>query len=348
MFPLLAIETSCDETAVAVYEAKSRELLAHTLYSQAPIHAPYGGVVPELASRDHIRKLIPLIEQTLQDAQLAPQKLAGIAYTKGPGLVGALMVGATIARSLAFAWGIPSLGVHHLEAHLLAVMLEKKVPTEPFLSLLVSGGHSLLVRLKSLGHYSVLGETADDAAGEAFDKTAKCLGLSYPGGPLLARLAEEGNPARFNFPRPMLHHPGCDFSFSGLKTHSAQCFLQNKTGDEKTDAQLKADIAASFQEAVVDVLLIKTKRALDMTGDTQLVVAGGVSANKKLRQVFEEELLKQGVCVFYPRQEFCTDNAAMVAVAGGVRMLRGERDGEGGIVVKPRWSLEELASQLRK
>lgn len=341
MYPILAIESSCDETAVALYDAQAEQLLSHHVYSQTAIHAPYGGVVPELASRDHIRKLLPLIERGLDDANLQPKDLAGIAYTKGPGLVGALMVGATVARSLAFAWDIPSLGVHHLEAHLLAVMLEKEVPSYPFLSLLVSGGHTMLVQVKGLGDYTVLGQTVDDASGEAFDKTAKCLGLPYPGGPALAQLAEKGDTTRFHFPRPMLRHPGCDFSFSGLKTHSAQCWLQHKTDEEQHDQQLAADIAASFQEAVVDVLLRKTKRALELTSDTQLVVAGGVSANKKLRQEFAEQLSKQGVQVYYPRHEFCTDNAAMVAVAGGLRLLKGERDSE-GIDVKTRWSLVEL------
>lgn len=341
MYVILAIESSCDETAVAVYEATGNRLLSHRVYSQTAIHAPYGGVVPELASRDHIRKLLPLIKLALADADCAPQQLAGIAYTKGPGLVGALMVGATVACSLAFAWGIPSLGVNHLEAHVLAVMLEQEIPSYPFLSLLVSGGHTMLVRVRSLGDYTVLGETVDDAAGEAFDKTAKCLGLSYPGGPALAKLAEQGDANRFSFPRPMLRHSGCDFSFSGLKTHSAQCWLQHKTGDEQQDQHLAADIAASFQQAVIDVLLHKTKRALELTGDKQLVVAGGVSANKKLRHEFAVQLAEQGVCVFYPRQELCTDNAAMVAVAGGMRMLQGEHDDK-RIDVKTRWSLAQL------
>ena len=342
MLPILAIESSCDETAVALYEPSERRLLAHHVYSQIAIHAPYGGVVPELASRDHIRKLLPLIQRSLDDAGLSPDQLSGVAYTKGPGLVGALMVGATIARSLAFGWGIPSLGVHHLEAHLLAVMLEDEVPSYPFLSLLVSGGHTLLVHVEGLGQYRILGETVDDAAGEAFDKTAKCLGLPYPGGPELAKLAEIGDETRFRFPRPMLRHPGCDFSFSGLKTHSAQCWMKNKSDDEKENKKLAADISASFQEAAVDVLLKKTQRAILQTGDTQLVVAGGVSANKNLRHVFAEKLSEQGVKVFYPRHEFCTDNAAMVAVVGGLRLQAGEQD-SGGIEVKTRWSLADLS-----
>ena len=341
MFPVLAIETSCDETAVALYSVEDRCLLAHHVYSQTALHAPYGGVVPELASRDHIRKLLPLVERSLDDSKVNVNELSGVAYTKGPGLVGALMVGATIARSLAYGWGIPSLGVHHLEAHLLAVMLEKDVPTYPFLSLLVSGGHTLLVQVKGLGQYTVLGETVDDAAGEAFDKTAKCLGLAYPGGPELAKLAERGDVKRFRFPRPMLRHRGCEFSFSGLKTHSAQCWLKNKSNNSFIDDQLAADIAAAFQEAVVDVLLRKTKRALEITGDTQLVVAGGVSANKSLRNQFAEKLSEQGIKVFYPRHEFCTDNAAMVAVAGGLRLAGGEFD-QDGINVKTRWSLADL------
>lgn len=345
MIPILAIESSCDETAVALYCNDEQRLLTHRIYSQVALHAPYGGVVPELASRDHIRKLLPLIQQVLDDASIKSSELAGIAYTKGPGLVGALMVGATVARSLAFAWGIPSLGVNHLEAHVLAVMLEDEVPSYPFLSLLVSGGHTMLVHVESLGQYRVLGQTVDDAAGEAFDKTAKCLGLPYPGGPELAKLALKGDPTRFCFPRPMLRHPGCEFSFSGLKTHSAQCWKQNQTDDAVANQQLAADIAASFQEAVVDVLLRKTKRALEVTGDKQVVVAGGVSANKQLRQVFKEELSAQGVRVFYPRHEFCTDNAAMVAITGAKRLAAGEHDEE-GISVKTRWSLEEL-SELR-
>jgi N6-L-threonylcarbamoyladenine synthase len=341
MPPILAIETSCDETAVAVYSVEDCCLLAHHVYSQTALHAPYGGVVPELASRDHIRKLLPLVQRSLEDSKLHVNQLSGIAYTKGPGLVGALMVGATIARSLAYGWGIASLGVHHLEAHLLAVMLEEDVPTYPFLSLLVSGGHTLLVQVKGLGQYIILGETVDDAAGEAFDKTAKCLGLGYPGGPELAKLAEKGDVKRFRFPRPMLRHRGCDFSFSGLKTHSAQCWLKNKSNDPLVDNQLAADIAAAFQEAVIDVLLRKTKRALEITGDTQLVVAGGVSANKSLRNQFAEKLSQQRIKVFYPRHEFCTDNAAMVAVAGGLRLAAGESD-QDGITVKTRWSLADL------
>jgi N6-L-threonylcarbamoyladenine synthase len=341
MSPLLAIESSCDETAVALYSVADRSLLAHHVYSQTALHAPYGGVVPELASRDHIRQLLPLVFRSLEEAKLCGSDLSGIAYTKGPGLVGALMVGATVARSLAYGWGIPSLGVHHLEAHLLAVMLEVSVPSYPFLSLLVSGGHTLLVQVHGLGQYRVLGETVDDAAGEAFDKTAKYLGLAYPGGPALAKLAEKGDSMRFRFPRPMLRHPGCEFSFSGLKTHAAQCFIKNKSEDAHANNQLAADISASFQEAVIDVLLRKTKRALEITGDKELVVAGGVSANKNLRKIFAEKLSEQGVQVFYPRHEFCTDNAAMVAVVGGLRLRAGERDGD-GIEVKTRWSLEDL------
>lgn len=338
---VLAIESSCDETAVALYDSTERQLLSHLVYSQTDIHAPYGGVVPELASRDHIRKLLPLVRQALTEAAVEPQQLAGIVYTKGPGLVGALMVGATVARSLAYAWGVPSLGVHHLEAHLLAVMLEERVPEYPFLSLLVSGGHSLLAQVKGLGQYEILGETVDDAAGEAFDKTAKRLGLPYPGGPELAKLARQGDVSRFEFPRPMLHQPNCDFSFSGLKTHSAQCWVNNQSGDARADEQLAADIAACFQEAVVDVLLRKTQRALAQTGDSRLVVAGGVSANQRLRQRFADELSAEGVEVFYPKLEFCTDNAAMVAVVGALRLARGERDGD-GIEVKTRWSLADL------
>lgn len=338
---ILAIESSCDETACALYDTQRDKLLANHIYSQIALHAPYGGVVPELASRDHIRKLIPLIDQALSTSGLRPDQLSGVAYTRGPGLIGALMVGATVARSLAFAWSLPSLGVHHLEAHLMAVMLEDSKPDWPFTALLVSGGHTLLVRVLGLGRYVVLGQTVDDAVGEAFDKTAKCLGLSYPGGPALSALAETGDPSRFAFPRPMLNQKNCDFSFSGLKTHTASCWKKNQTDDDRENEMLKRDIATAFECAAVDVLLKKTARALEQTGDTRLVVAGGVSANKRLRLAFKTYFSEAGCDVYYPRYAFCTDNAAMVAMAAAMRMSEGECD-EGGLQVKSRWSLESL------
>ena len=339
--PILAIETSCDETAVAIYDHSQRRLLAHTVYSQTAIHRPHGGVVPELASRDHVRKLLPLINGSLQEAAITPADLSGIAYTRGPGLVGALMVGAMMGQTLAYGWGLPSIGVHHLEAHLMAVLLEDDIPSFPFLGLLVSGGHTLLVEVGGVGQYKVVGTTLDDAAGEAFDKTAKRLGLPYPGGPELAKLAEHGNPDRFTFPRPMLHHKNLDFSFSGLKTHCAQCFLSNQTDDEALNQQLSADIACAFQEAVVDVLLQKTRRALQASGFDRLVVAGGVSANTLLRQSFRAAFEEEGKTVYYPKHEYCTDNAAMVAVAGALRLSAGEKD-QAIEAVRTRWPLDEL------
>jgi N6-L-threonylcarbamoyladenine synthase len=336
MGPVLGIETSCDETAVAIYDAK-RGLLAHRIYSQIEIHAKYGGVVPELASRDHIRKLTPLISQTLEDAGLTKTDIRGIAYTKGPGMIGALMVGASVARSLGYAWNVPTLGVHHLEAHLMAVMLEEKRPEFPFLALLVSGGHTLLIEVRGVGRYTILGETLDDAVGEAFDKTAKLLGLPYPGGPALAKLAEQGRANRFHFARPMIHQANFDFSFSGLKTQVLQCFNSSET----KDLQTKADIACAFEDAVVDTLQIKCKRALEMTGWKQLVLVGGVSANQKLRQRFREVFELQNVQVFYPRTQFCTDNGAMVAYLGSVRIAAGEVDGL-AIDVRTRWPISSI------
>ena len=323
---ILAIETSCDETAVAIYDGE-KGLLAQQIYSQTDIHKIYGGVVPELASRDHVRKLLPLIEDTLHEG-LDTARPDAIAYTKGPGLIGALMVGATLAHSLAYAWNIPVLGVHHIEAHLMAVMLEENKPSYPFLSLIVSGGHTLLMQVNAFGDYHVLGQTLDDAVGEAFDKTATLLGLSYPGGPALAKLAEQGNSDRFKFPRPMVDRPGLDFSFSGLKTFAMNCVKKNP------DAQ--ADIACAFEDAAVDTLRIKCQRALEQTGLNQLVVAGGVSANKKLRRVLKDTM---DVEVFFPRHEFCTDNAAMVAYTGYERLCRGECDDGLSIEVKARWPL---------
>lgn len=333
---VLAIETSCDETAVAVYDS-DRGLLAHQLYSQVAMHAQYGGVVPELASRDHVRKLLPLIEVTLQQAGLTRAELNGMAYTAGPGLIGALLVGAAVARSLAFALGIPALGVHHLEGHLLAPMLEVDPPEYPFVALLVSGGHTLLAEVSGLGEYRILGNTLDDAAGEAFDKTAKVLGLPYPGGPALAKLAERGNPNRFQLPRPMLDRPGLDFSFSGLKT-AVVVTVRNLELDEQT----RADVACAFQEAVVATLAAKCLRALQATGAQTLVVAGGVGANRHLRDRLSALSDKRGFKVRYPRPEFCTDNAAMIAYVGCQRLLRGQHDGL-AIHATARWSLDALA-----
>lgn len=299
---ILGIETSCDETGIAIFDDE-KGLLAHELYSQVKLHADYGGVVPELASRDHVKKTIPLVKAALKSAGLTPADLDGVAYTAGPGLVGALLVGATIGRSLAYAWDLPAVAVHHMEGHLLAPMLEENAPEFPFVALLVSGGHTMMVEVKGIGEYQILGESIDDAAGEAFDKTAKLMGLDYPGGPLLSKMAENGTPGRFTFPRPMTDRPGLDFSFSGLKTFAANTIRSN--GD---DEQTRADIAFAFQEAVVDTLAIKCKRALKQTGLKRLVIAGGVSANKYLRQELEKLMKGMKGEVFYPRTEFCTDN----------------------------------------
>lgn len=313
---VLGIETSCDETGIAIYDSEEG-LLAHTVYSQTAIHNPYGGVVPELASRDHIQKTLPLIENLLATAQMNLTDLHGIAYTAGPGLIGSLLVGACLAKSLAYGLGLPALGVHHMEGHLLAPMLEKEPPSFPFVALLVSGGHTQLFEVNGLGNYRLLGESLDDAAGEAFDKTAKLLGLSYPGGPLLAKLAEQGVPHRFHFPRPMTDRPGLDFSFSGLKT-----FALNTLHSHDNTEQTKADIAYAFQEAVVETLLIKCKRALLQTKHTRLVLAGGVSANQRLRQSMNKMALGLGCKVYYPRIEFCTDNGAMIAYVGCLRLMQ--------------------------
>ncbi|NCF29292.1 MAG: tRNA (adenosine(37)-N6)-threonylcarbamoyltransferase complex transferase subunit TsaD [Gammaproteobacteria bacterium] len=333
---VLGIETSCDETGVAVYDSETG-LLAHQLHSQAALHAEYGGVVPELASRDHVRKLIPLLHQVLSDAGLDRRGgIDGIAYTAGPGLVGALLVGAAVGRSLAFAWGVPSVAVHHMEGHLLAPMLEPDAPEFPFLALLVSGGHTQLVAVDGVGVYRVLGESLDDAAGEAFDKTATLLGLPYPGGPELAALAEHGDPNRFRFPRPMTDRPGLDFSFSGLKT-----FAMNTIADAPGDPQTRAAIARAFEEAVVDTLVIKCRRALEHTGLERLVVSGGVGANRRLRQSMGVLADKLSVAVHYPRIEFCTDNGAMVAYAGCQRLLAGA-DEPLAFDARARWPLESL------
>jgi N6-L-threonylcarbamoyladenine synthase len=336
---VLGIETSCDETAVAVYDSE-RGLLADILHSQIELHREYGGVVPELASRDHIRKCLPLVRSVLEQAGSAPAQIDGVAYTAGPGLVGALMVGACFGRSLAYAWGVPALGVHHMEAHLLAPMLEAEPPPLPLVALLVSGGHTQLVRVDGIGAYQLLGESLDDAAGEAFDKCAKMLGLPYPGGPQVAALAERGQ-ARFPFPRPLLKRPGLEFSFSGLKTAVATTIAQQRNAAGELDAAVAADIAASFQAAVVDTLVGKSLRALVATGLDTLVVAGGVSANRELRQVLERELAAVGGRVYYARPAFCTDNGAMIAYAGCQRLLAGQAD-DLAVRVRSRWPLTEL------
>lgn len=336
---VLGIETSCDETGVALYST-SRGLLAHTLYSQIAVHQDYGGVVPELASRDHVRKALPLVEQVLADAGLGAGELDAVAYTAGPGLVGALMVGATLARSLAMGWGIPALGVHHMEGHLLAPMLADDAPEFPFVALLVSGGHSQLVRVDGIGQYRMLGESLDDAAGEAFDKAAKMLGLPYPGGPHIARLAEDGNVDRFTFPRPMVNRPGLDFSFSGLKTHTLTTIRQLEADGELSD-QDRADVARAFEEAVVSTLVIKCRRALEQEHLNRLVMAGGVSANRNLRAQLQKALGARGAQVYYPAMEFCTDNGAMIAYAGAQRLAAGQCDGA-EVQVRPRWPMTEL------
>jgi len=337
---VLGIETSCDETGVALYDTQ-RGLLADALYSQVELHERYGGVVPELASRDHLRKLTPLIKQVFAESGVALQDLEGIAYTAGPGLIGALMTGASLARSLAFALGIPALGVHHMEGHLLAPLLDQTPPEFPFVALLVSGGHTQLIRVDAIGEYELLGESLDDAAGEAFDKTAKMMGLGYPGGPRLAKLAEQGTQGRFRFPRPMTDRPGLDFSFSGLKTATLTCVNRLKK-EAILDDQAMADIAWAFQDAVVDTLVIKCKRALKQTGMKRLVIAGGVSANQHLRAQLEKNLQGMGGQVFYPSLAYCTDNGAMIAFAGAQRLAAGQSDGATPAALRPRWPLTEL------
>lgn len=340
---VLGIETSCDDTGVAVYDSQ-RGLLAHKLSSQVMLHKAYGGVVPELAARDHIRTLMPLVDHLLGEVRDLERDIDAIAYTAGPGLVGALLVGASIAESLAFAWDVPAIPVHHMEGHLLAPMLEESPPDYPFVALLVSGGHSMLVDVRSAGDYRTLGQSVDDAAGEAFDKVAKLLGLPYPGGPAIARIAENGDPKRFVFPRPMTNRPGLDFSFSGLKTHALTTIQQSAPLDEQT----VSDIALAFELAVVDTLLIKCRRALEAAGRTRLVVAGGVGANRRLRSRLRASGEQLGFQVFYPRPEFCTDNGAMIAYAGFFRWCldgRGNAYENGrnrGFDVRPRWRLEDI------
>lgn len=336
---VLGLETSCDETGVALYDSE-RGLLADALFSQIDLHRVYGGVVPELASRDHVKRLLPLLREVLEGAGRKPEDIDGIAYTAGPGLVGALLVGASCAQALAFAWGVPALGVHHMEGHLLAPMLEEQPPQFPFVALLVSGGHTQLVRVDGIGRYQLLGESVDDAAGEAFDKTAKLIGLGYPGGPEIARLAQNGMPGRFTFPRPMTDRPGLDFSFSGLKTFALNTWQQCRNAGDDGE-QTRCDIALAFEQAVVETLTIKCKRALKQTGLKRLVIAGGVSANQSLRQSLGRMLGEMKGEVFYARPRFCTDNGAMIAYAGCQRLLAGQQDGP-AIGVHARWPMEQL------
>jgi N6-L-threonylcarbamoyladenine synthase len=331
---VLGLETSCDETAAAVYDGEAG-LVAHEVYSQVDLHAAYGGVVPELASRDHLRKLLPLIRKVVDEGGGA-DKIDGVAYTCGPGLVGALLVGAAVARSLAYARHLPCLGVHHMEGHLLAPLLEPDPPAFPFVALLVSGGHTLLARVEGVGRYEILGQSLDDAAGEAFDKTAKLLGLGYPGGPQLAALAERGRPGVFRFPRPLTERPGLDFSFSGLKTAVVVALR-----DRRLDDQTRADAALAFEDAVVDTLVLKCGRALDEAGAHTLVVAGGVGANRRLRARVRAMGEARGVRVVYPRIEFCTDNAAMIALLGHLRLSAGQRD-DLAVRARARWPMNDL------
>ncbi|VAW84247.1 N(6)-L-threonylcarbamoyladenine synthase [hydrothermal vent metagenome] len=332
---VLGIETSCDETGLGIYDT-NQGLMAHALFSQVKIHQQYGGVVPELASRDHVRRILPLVKKIMIESDSKARDISGIAYTAGPGLIGALLVGAAVGSSLAMSWDIPSVGVHHMEGHLLAPMLEEEPPDFPFLALLVSGGHTLLVAVQGVGRYQILGESIDDAAGEAFDKTAKMLGLGYPGGPKLAKLAEQGDTTRFRFPRPMTLRPGLDFSFSGLKT-----FARTTWAKYGADEQTKADIARAFEDAVVDTMAIKCKRAMKQSGLKHLVIAGGVSANHALRVRLQTLVEQEGGRLFCPRLEFCTDNGAMIAYAGWCRM-HDEGKKNTAFAVKARWSIESL------
>lgn len=336
---VLGIETSCDETGIALYDS-ARGILAEALYSQVELHQRYGGVVPELASRDHIRKTLPLIRDVLDRAGCRRSDIGGIAYTAGPGLAGALLVGASIARSIGMVWQVPTLGVHHMEGHLLAPLLERQAPSFPFVALLVSGGHTLLVAVEAIGRYRVIGESVDDAAGEAFDKIAKLLGLPYPGGPQVARLALAGTPNRFTFPRPMTNRPGLDFSFSGLKTFVLTT-VQEHTHNGVIDEQTRADIAHAFQEAVVGTMAIKCRRALQHTGMKTLVIAGGVSANLRLREELAQMAAAEGARLYYPELRYCTDNGAMIAYAGCQRLLAGQHD-DLAFHARPRWNLETL------
>lgn len=329
---ILGIETSCDETGIAVFDEDSGIKSQH-LYSQFKLHNRYGGVVPELASRDHIRKISPLVQQTLDDSDISASLLDGIAYTSGPGLIGSLMVGAAFGRSLAWSLDIPAIGVHHMEAHLLAPLLTEKIPTFPFVALLVSGGHTMLVLVEEIGSYKLLGQSLDDAVGEAFDKTAKLLGLGYPGGPEISRMAEQGNRQEYDFPRPMINRPGLDFSFSGLKTAVRNVVTQNSP----VSTQLVADIAASFEQAIVETLVVKCRRALDQTRTQTLVLSGGVAANRTLRQ----QMQRLDCRVLYPPTELCTDNGSMIAFAGYQRLSAGYREPL-AISAQARWNIQDL------
>ncbi len=338
----LGIESSCDETGIALYQM-GRGLLAHALYTQVAMHSEYGGVVPELASRDHVRRVIPLVRQVMREADVSLAQISAIAYTQGPGLGGALLVGASIANALAYALDVPTIGIHHLEGHLLSPLLSDPAPEFPFVALLVSGGHTQLMRVNGVGQYTLLGETLDDAAGEAFDKSAKLLGLNYPGGPALAKLAESGRPGLYKLPRPMQHSGNLDFSFSGLKTAVLTLVKQsNNDGEKILDEQTRADIACAVQEAIVDVLAHKACAALTQTGLNQLVVAGGVGANQQLRSRLSESVGKRGGTVFYPGLEFCTDNGAMIAFAGALRLAQQQGKKDYRFNVKPRWDLQEV------
>ncbi|MDP6189806.1 MAG: tRNA (adenosine(37)-N6)-threonylcarbamoyltransferase complex transferase subunit TsaD [Gammaproteobacteria bacterium] len=341
---VIGIETSCDETGVAIFDTQAG-IVAETLYSQVAVHAEYGGVVPELASRDHIRKLVPLMREVFAMAGLGFGDIDGVAYTSGPGLIGALMVGASTGRALGMAWDVPTIGVHHMEGHLLAPLLEDNAPQPPFVALLVSGGHTQLVNVLALGDYQLLGESVDDAAGEAFDKVAKMLDLDYPGGPHVARLALQGREGRFTFPRPMVDRPGLDMSFSGLKTAALYAVqdLQKTSAGGQLSEQDKADICLAFEQAVVDTLAIKCRRALEQAGHKTLVMAGGVSANQRLRGKLAEAAAKLGARVYYPRPAYCTDNGAMIAYAGALRLQAGQAD-DLRLQIRPRWSLTELSA----
>lgn len=342
---VIGIETSCDETGVAIYDSDAG-IVANLLHSQVELHREYGGVVPEIASRDHIRKTLPMVREAMRQAELSPPDINAIAYTRGPGLVGALLVGASVAKSLATAWGIPSLGIHHMEGHLLVARLTDEPPDYPFVALLVSGGHTQLMACYEPQRYELLGESRDDAAGEAFDKVAKMLGLPYPGGPAIARAALDGDRERFVFPRPMTNVPGLDFSFSGLKTFALNTIRETGGAlDNALDKKNTADIAAAFQEAVVDTIRIKCERALAATGLRTLVIAGGVSANVELRERLDALAGKMKCQVFYPEPHLCTDNGAMIAYAGYVRLKSGETESQ-GIDVRPRWPMADLPSNV--
>lgn len=334
---VLGIESSCDETGIALYQT-GRGLLAHKLHTQVAMHSEYGGVVPELASRDHVRRVIPLVRQAMRESDVSLTQINAVAYTQGPGLGGALLVGASVANALAYALDIPCIGIHHLEGHLLSPLLSDPAPEYPFIALLVSGGHTQLMRVDGIGKYTLLGETLDDAAGEAFDKSAKLLGLGYPGGPELAKLAARGRPGLYKLPRPMLHSGDLEFSFSGLKT-AVLTLVKQGSDDEQT----RADIAHAVQESIVDVLANKARAAMAQTGLDQLVVAGGVGANRLLRERLNKDIGRRGGKVFYPDLEFCTDNGAMIAFAGALRLAQQQGKKDYRFDVKPRWDLQEIA-----